>query len=47
MGSQKGVLLNVGNTQKYSTELNYSDLVLLYKKYEKENGVLPTTDDCR
>lgn len=46
MGSQKGVLLNVGNIQKYSTELNYSDLTLLYKDYERKNGVLPTTDDC-
>ena len=47
MGSQKGILLNVGDIKKYSTELTYNDLMLLYKEYKIKNGNLPTTDDCR
>ena len=47
MGSQKGALLNVGDVKKYSTELTYCDLILLYKEYKTKNGNLPTTDDCR
>ena len=47
MGSQKGALLNVGDIKKYSTELTYCDLILLYKEYKTKNGNLPTTDDCR
>ena len=37
MGSQKGVLLNVGDIKKYSTELTYNDLMLLYKEYYQED----------
>ena len=47
MGSQKGILLKVGDIKKYSTELTYNDLMLLYKEYKIKNGNLPTTDDCR
>ena len=31
MGSQKGILLKVGDIKKYSTELTYNDLMLLHK----------------
>lgn len=39
------VMLNVNGIRKKSTEINYEDLVWLYKNFEKNYGRVPTTND--
>ena len=39
------VMLNVNGIRKKSTEINYEDLVWLYREFEKNYGRLPTTND--